>query len=193
MSIFALSDFFYHCAFPVTFAPHSQWHHHELHRPQKLHHLRSGQVLVLGTHANQLKVSFLNFERPMGIAASGQTIAIGSGSAVHFLTARHAAATTVPPAGSFDSCFVPHTARHTGRIMGHDPGWGREGLWIVNTLFSCLCTLDEHHSFVPRWTPEFISQLAEEDRCHLNGLAMADLISGKSGLCPSLQQCCRCG
>ena len=135
---------------------------------------QSGQVLVLGTHANQLKVSFLNYERPMGVAASGQKIAIGSGSAVHFLTARHAAAATVPPAGSFDSCFVPHTARHTGRIMGHDLGWGREGLWIVNTLFSCLCTLDDYHSFVPRWTPEFISQLAEEDRCHLNGLAMAD-------------------
>lgn len=135
---------------------------------------QSGQVLVLGTHANALKVSFLNFERPMGIAASGQKIAIGSGSAVHFLTARHAAAPTVPPAGSFDTCFVPHTARHTGCIMGHDLGWGREGLWIVNTLFSCLCTLDDDHSFVPRWTPGFITQLAEEDRCHLNGLAMAD-------------------
>ena len=58
---------------------------------------QSGQVLVLGTHENQLRVSFLSFELPMGIAVSGQTIAIGSGSAVHFLTARHAAATTVPP------------------------------------------------------------------------------------------------
>jgi hypothetical protein len=46
-------------------------------------------------------------------------------------------------------------------------------LWVVNTAFSCLCTLDSRHSFVPRWRPPFITSLAAEDRCHLNGLAMA--------------------
>ena len=56
--------------------------------------------------------------------------------------------------------------------MAHDLGWGRDGLWMVNTLFSCLCTLDESHSFVPQWKPSFISRLADEDRCHLNGMAM---------------------
>src|SRR5437762_392775 len=45
-------------------------------------------------------------------------------------------------------------------------------LWVVNTLFSCLATLDERHSFVPRWRPRFITGLAAEDRCHLNGLAI---------------------
>ena len=40
--------------------------------------------------------------------------------------------------------------------------------------FSCLATLDERHSFVPRWQPPFISGLAAEDRCHLNGLAIQD-------------------
>ena len=48
---------------------------------------------------------------------------------------------------------------------------GRE-LWVVNTLFSCLCTIAGSHSFVPRWKPPFISSLAAEDRCHLNGLAL---------------------
>jgi uncharacterized protein (TIGR03032 family) len=51
-------------------------------------------------------------------------------------------------------------------------GWGSDGLWVVNTLFSCLCTLHESYSFVPRWRPPFISKLADEDRCHLNGMAM---------------------
>jgi hypothetical protein len=45
---------------------------------------------------------------------------------------------------------------------------------VVNTAFSCLCTLDGRHSFVPRWRPPFITSLAAEDRCHLNGMAMAD-------------------
>ncbi|NJK68906.1 MAG: TIGR03032 family protein [Microcoleus sp. SU_5_3] len=45
---------------------------------------------------------------------------------------------------------------------------------FVNTLFSCLATVSETHSFVPLWQPPFISKLAAEDRCHLNGLAMRD-------------------
>jgi uncharacterized protein (TIGR03032 family) len=44
----------------------------------------------------------------------------------------------------------------------------------VNTRFSCLATLDEQHSFVPRWRPPFVTRLAAEDRCHLNGLAVVD-------------------
>jgi uncharacterized protein (TIGR03032 family) len=47
-------------------------------------------------------------------------------------------------------------------------------LWIVNTAFSCLCTLDGEHSFVPRWRPPFVTTLAPEDRCHLNGIALVD-------------------
>ncbi len=47
-------------------------------------------------------------------------------------------------------------------------------LWFVNTRFSCLCTRSPIHSFVPRWRPPFISALAPEDRCHLNGLCLAE-------------------
>src|SRR5262249_21250743 len=47
-------------------------------------------------------------------------------------------------------------------------------LWVVNTRFSCLCTLDRSASFTPRWRPSFVSELEPSDRCHLNGLAMAD-------------------
>jgi uncharacterized protein (TIGR03032 family) len=47
----------------------------------------------------------------------------------------------------------------------------------------CLCTLSPDYSFVPRWRPPFISALAAEDRCHLNGLAMVD---GKPGYVTAL-------
>jgi ribosomal protein S18 acetylase RimI-like enzyme len=43
---------------------------------------------------------------------------------------------------------------------------------FANTLFSCLARLSERHSFEPVWRPPFVSALAPEDRCHLNGLAM---------------------
>lgn len=133
---------------------------------------QAGKVLVLGTQPEALSISWLDYERPMGLAVGGDRMAIGAGSAIHFLRACHEAASSVQPAGTFDGGFVAQISRHTGRILGHDLGWGRDGLWVVNTLFSCLCTLDDVHSFVPRWKPSFISQLADEDRCHLNGLAM---------------------
>jgi uncharacterized protein (TIGR03032 family) len=37
-----------------------------------------------------------------------------------------------------------------------------------------LASTSATHSFRPIWQPRFISQLAAEDRCHLNGLALRD-------------------
>ena len=133
---------------------------------------QAGKVLVIGVHEQRLQVSFLDFDQPMGVAVGADQIAIGAKSEIRFLKANHAAAASVKPQNTYDGCYVAQSSRHTGRIMGHDLGWGNEGLWIVNTLFSCLCTLDDAHSFVPRWKPSFISQLADEDRCHLNGMAI---------------------
>lgn len=45
---------------------------------------------------------------------------------------------------------------------------------FVATALSCLGTLSERCSFQPLWRPPFISRLAPEDRCHLNGLALRD-------------------
>jgi uncharacterized protein (TIGR03032 family) len=53
-------------------------------------------------------------------------------------------------------------------------GTARDELWFVNTRFSCLCTRGDRHSFVPRWRPQFVTHLAPEDRCHLNGLGLRD-------------------
>ena len=47
-------------------------------------------------------------------------------------------------------------------------------LVFVNTLFTCLATTDDTYNFVPLWQPPFVSKLAAEDRCHLNGLALRD-------------------
>ena len=48
------------------------------------------------------------------------------------------------------------------------------GIIFVNTLFGCLATVSETHSFAPLWKPPFLSRLAAEDRCHLNGVAVRD-------------------
>ena len=75
----------------------------------------------------------------------------------------------------FDRLYVPQVAYTTGDLDIHDMGVDRDGhLIFVNTLFGSLATLSETHSFKPLWRPSFISRLAAEDRCHLNGLAMKD-------------------
>lgn len=75
-----------------------------------------------------------------------------------------------------DRKFVPVEGRVVGRIDVHDIGLGemdgRPRPIFVNTLYNCLATLSERASFRPLWRPTFISALAGEDRCHLNGLAM---------------------
>ena len=45
----------------------------------------------------------------------------------------------------------------------------RIGLLGWTPKYSCLATFDPVHSFEPLWQPRFISKLAPEDRCHLNG------------------------
>ncbi|MGH6897710.1 MAG: TIGR03032 family protein [Geminicoccaceae bacterium] len=75
----------------------------------------------------------------------------------------------------FDRIFMPSIAYTTGDLDIHDIAIDRNGqLVFVNTMFSCLATIADGYSFEPLWKPRFISKLAAEDRCHLNGLAMRD-------------------
>jgi uncharacterized protein (TIGR03032 family) len=73
----------------------------------------------------------------------------------------------------YDAVYVPMEGRTTGDIDVHDlhvDGSGRP--IFCATLFNCLATTSDTHSFAPVWRPPFISALAPDDRCHLNGLAM---------------------
>jgi uncharacterized protein (TIGR03032 family) len=110
----------------------------------------------------------------MGVAYNGRDLAIGTRSEIMVFQNQPALSARLDPPGRHDGCFVVRHRHSTGDIRVHDLAWGAEGLWVVNTRFSCLATLDDQHSFVPRWRPPFVSALAAEDRCHLNGLAVID-------------------
>ena len=74
-----------------------------------------------------------------------------------------------------DKVYVPRNMQTTGNVDIHELGIKENGkIVFVNTRYSCLCEPSVTHSFKPVWKPEFISKLAAEDRCHLNGLAMVD-------------------
>jgi uncharacterized protein (TIGR03032 family) len=75
----------------------------------------------------------------------------------------------------FDTCYVPRQIFVTGELDAHDVGQLKDDrIVFVNTLYNCLATTSDRHSFTPLWKPPFISKIVKEDRCHMNGLAMED-------------------
>lgn len=136
---------------------------------------QAGKIVVLSARPDgSLAVTFHAFNRPLGMAFREDCLAVASRREVWFLGAAPSIARGINPAGTYDSCFLARYAHCTGEIEAHDLAWGGNELWVVNTLFSCLCTLGGNFCFVPRWRPPFISSLAAEDRCHLNGLALEE-------------------
>jgi uncharacterized protein (TIGR03032 family) len=136
---------------------------------------QAGKLVIVRADDDTLNTHFRLFQKPMGIAANQQVIALGASSLIWEFRNVPAATTRLPQAGKHDSCYIPRKIHVTGDIDIHEMAWGQSDLWFVNTRFSCLCTLDADHSFVPRWRPPFVSAYAPEDRCHLNGL---DLVNG---------------
>jgi uncharacterized protein (TIGR03032 family) len=148
---------------------------------------QAGKVIAVGVASGELTLSYHNFERAMGLAVKPDSIAVAARAQVWFLQSAPELAPRVEPAGRHDACFLTRSSHFTGEIQIHELAWastdsfssggrgrGEGELWLVNTAFGCLCTLDSRHSFVPRWRPPFLTALTADDRCHLNGLAVAD-------------------
>lgn len=76
----------------------------------------------------------------------------------------------------YDRCYLPQMSWVTGDIDIHDIALNTDDQPIfISTLFSCIATVSNTHSFAPVWQPPFISKLAAEDKCHLNGMAVIDM------------------
>jgi uncharacterized protein (TIGR03032 family) len=86
----------------------------------------------------------------------------------------------------YDALYVPRVGYTTGEIDLHDLAVERDGRVVfVATAFNCLATVSERYSFQPLWRPPFVSKLAPQDRCHLNGLALVD---GRAGYVTAVSQ-----
>lgn len=127
---------------------------------------------VSATAEGALSVVERTFVRSMGIgvSADGRALAL----ATQYQILRFDNVVTGQPASvGPDALYAPHAGWVTGDLDAHDVAWGSDGRPLfVNTLFSCIATVSDAHSFRPVWTPPFISRLAPEDRCHLNGMAV---------------------
>ncbi|MGQ0593855.1 MAG: TIGR03032 family protein [Gammaproteobacteria bacterium] len=136
---------------------------------------QAGKVILIRNDEGVLNTHFRTFGKPMGIAADRARLTIGGTNTVWYYRNLPAVAGKLEPAGKYDACYLPRRIHVTGDIDIHELCWdAKDELWVVNTRFGCLCTLDADHSFYPRWRPPFLSALAPEDRCHLNGLCLVD-------------------
>jgi uncharacterized protein (TIGR03032 family) len=135
---------------------------------------QAGKLVIVRADGDHLNTHFRDFKAPMGLALAGDRLAIGTQFEVREFHNVPAVAPKLEPKGRHDACFLPRSSHCTGNVQIHEMAWAGDELWFVNTRFSCLCTLDPVHSFVPRWRPPFVSELSPEDRCHLNGLGMVD-------------------
>ncbi|MBC7829153.1 MAG: TIGR03032 family protein [Chitinophagaceae bacterium] len=138
---------------------------------------QAGKLIFLSPDGlNAMRQLPRDFDKPMGLAISQNRMALAiKEEVVVFANAPQLAIDYPAKPNYYDGFFVPRASYYTGAVDIHDMDWDKDGrLWAVNTLFSCLVTIDDAYSFQPRWMPPFIKTLESGDLCHLNGVAMVD-------------------
>ena len=134
---------------------------------------QAGKLFLLGLRPDgRLSVFERTLERCMGLCATADSLHVATLYQIWRFQ------NVLAPGAlhhEHDALFSPRMSWVTGDLDVHDLALLPDGRPIfANTLFSCLATVSDTDSFVPLWKPRFISRLAAEDRCHLNGMAMRD-------------------
>lgn len=134
---------------------------------------QTGKLFLVGTTRDGgLSVFERTFNRAMGMFSDGQSLWLST----QYQLWRFENALAVDELyQERDRLYVPRVAYTTGDIDMHDVCVESTGRVVfVATKLNCLGTISECRSFQPLWRPSFISRLAPEDRCHLNGVALRD-------------------
>jgi uncharacterized protein (TIGR03032 family) len=131
-----------------------------------------GKIFFIGLKPDcRIWVFNRNIGRCTGIAVSGSELWVAGGSEI--LRFNNPMAGGIPLKDEPDALYVPQVNYFTGDLDAHDIGVDSDDRALfVNTRFNCIATVSTTHSFREVWRPPFISKLAAEDRCHLNGLAL---------------------
>ena len=132
-----------------------------------------GKLFFLGRGVDgALTVFERTFNRCMGLWGDGQTLWMSS---LYQLWRFENVLRRGQLHNGFDRLYVPRLGHTTGDLDIHDVAVEADGRVVfINTRFGCLATIHDRDSFAPIWRPSFLSKLAPEDRCHLNGLALVD-------------------
>ena len=139
---------------------------------------KSGKLITARVEGSNINTSFQDIRKPMGIAAAGSRLAVGTKSSIVSFANQPSLARHLKTLRPATSVFIRKSEVVTGDIAIHEMAYGTSkedrDLYFVNTSFSCLCVMDPDYSWVPIWRPSWITEYSAEDRCHLNGMAMRD-------------------
>ena len=136
---------------------------------------QAGKVILVSSDGESISLLPRNFDTPMGMAVEGNKMAVATKNEVVVLAHDRSMGPTYPKKpGVYDTLFMPRASYYTGALSMHDMAFVGDDLIGINTAFSCLCRVDSEYSFKPIWRPPFITELASEDRCHLNGLVVEE-------------------
>ncbi len=133
---------------------------------------QAGKLIIVRPEDNAINTHFISINKPMGVYADGERIYVGARQEILGYKNIPAVASKIKSSTPHDSCFIAKNRHYTGDIDIHEMEYTNDKLWFINTRFSALCSYDEDSSFIPEWMPTFITKLAPEDRCHLNGLCI---------------------
>ncbi|MCB0641414.1 MAG: TIGR03032 family protein [Phaeodactylibacter sp.] len=160
--------------FSCTYSPNVPELLHQLHCTLAISTYQAGKVVFISAKDNEKLVQLpRTFHKAMGIGLSGPKMALATMDEVLVLVNSPDLAAHYPKQpNTYDALFMPRAAYFTGGIDIHDIDFGGDTIYAVNTSFSCLIKIDDNYSFTPVWKPPFITNLASEDRCHLNGMAL---------------------
>lgn len=135
---------------------------------------QAGKLFFIGLgDQEKLSVFERTFARCMGLGLDSETDALWVASLYQIWRFENCLKPDQSEWG-YDRIYVPQVGYTTGDVDAHDIAVDQQGPIFVNTLFSCLARPSDRFSFEPIWQPSFISKLAAEDRCHLNGLALKE-------------------
>lgn len=133
---------------------------------------QSGKLYLFGNNpAGGLVLNERLFQKAMGLHIYDNHMVLATLFQIHFFGNMLQPKTMIN--NMHDACYIPRVSYITGEVDAHDVGVLKDGRAVfVNTRYNCLATTSANSSFTPIWKPPFIDKIVDEDRCHLNGMAM---------------------
>jgi len=136
---------------------------------------QAGKLVLISPQLDKEGLTILprTFNKPMGIAVGVNKLALAAkDEVIVFENSKELAKHYPSKKETYDSLWLPRMTYYTGQVDMHDIAFGEDGIYAINSSFSCLCKVDGQFNFKPIWQPHFVDALVSEDRCHLNGLVL---------------------
>jgi uncharacterized protein (TIGR03032 family) len=134
---------------------------------------RNEMVLIGRSREDDLRIDTVSFDRVGGMALYGATLWIGTGFQIWRY--ENGLAPGASTDDGCDLCLLPRVGATTGAIVADDLAVRGDGeVLFASGRFSCIGTIADGMSFTPLWLPAWVTELVDETRSPVSGIAMRD-------------------